>query len=216
MNEPTDSAGLSRRNFFKGLGVTAVAAAAERTQAVAREMEKLNAERIQGPGTVPIALKINGKIEKFDLEPRVTLLDALRNVSHHTEAKEVCDRATCGACTVLFDGTPIYACMKLAIEAQGHEITTVAGITSGEQLTKVQQEFINCDGLQCGYCTPGFVLSVTALLEHTPKPTEAEVRKAVSGHLCRCGSYPRIFEAALKAAGVETASTCEIRRIQNV
>lgn len=205
---------ISRRGFFKGLGAAAVAGAAQRADAVAEELNKYNTEKLQGPGAVPVALSINGKKENFQLEPRVTLLDALRNHSTHTSAKEVCDRGQCGACTVLLDGTPVYSCMMLAIEAQGREITTVEGVGGERNLTKVQEAFIACDGLQCGYCTPGFVLSVTALLAKNPQPAEADVRKACSGNLCRCGSYPRVFDAALKAAGVNVTSKCEVVRME--
>ena len=196
---------FSRRGFFKGLGAVAAATAARRADAVATELNNLDAEKVQGPDAVPIVLKINGQSKKYQLEPRVTLLDALRNVSDLTGAKEVCDRATCGACTVLLDGTPTYACMVLAIEAQGREITTIEGLAQNGKLTKLQEAFIACDGLQCGFCTPGFLMSLTALLNRNPNPTEADVRKACSGNLCRCGSYPHIFEAALKAAGAKAA-----------
>lgn len=201
---------VSRRSFFKGLGATALAGAAQQADAVAEELKKFDHERVHGPGPVPVVLSINGKEESFSIEPRVTLLEVLRNHSHHTGAKEVCDRGTCGACTVLLDGTPAYACMMLAVEAQGRKIATVEGLASGGKLTKVQQAFVRCDGLMCGYCTPGFVMSVTALLERNPKPSADEVRKACAGNLCRCGTYPRVFQAALEAAGVETASKCEV------
>jgi aerobic-type carbon monoxide dehydrogenase small subunit (CoxS/CutS family) len=207
---------FSRRSFFKGLGATAVATAAQKADALAGEFNKYNTEKIQGPGAIPVELKINGKTESFQIEPRVTLLDALRNHTSQTGAKEVCDRATCGACTVLIDGTPTYACMVLAIEARGHEITTVEGLSPNGKLTKLQEAFVACDGLQCGYCTPGFVLSLSALLEKNPKPTEEDVRKACSGNLCRCGSYPRVFQAALQAAGVPAVSKCEIVRMNHV
>ncbi len=210
------SENLSRRNFFKGLGAAAVASATQKANVVAQELNKHNAEKIQGPDAIPVKLTINGKVEAFQLEPRVTLLDALRNHSSHTGAKEVCDRATCGACTVLLDGVPVYACMLLAVEAQGREITTVEGLAPDGKLTRLQEAFIACDGLQCGYCTPGFVLSVSALLAKNPKPTEGDVRKACSGNLCRCGSYPRVIEAALKAAGVATASKCEVVTMNHV
>jgi xanthine dehydrogenase YagT iron-sulfur-binding subunit len=203
---------VSRRGFFKGLGAVAAASAARQVDAVAEELSKVDAERVQGPGAIPIELKINGQAKSFQLEPRVTLLDALRNHADRTGAKEVCDRASCGACTVLVDGVPTYSCMVLAVEAQGREITTVEGISPDGKLSKLQEAFVSCDGLQCGYCTPGFVMSLTALLRENPQPSEADVRKACSGNLCRCGSYPRIFEAALQAAGVKTASRCEVIR----
>lgn len=199
--EPEPPKGFSRRAFFKGLGATAVASAAQRVQAVAQDLQAANDEKVLGPGEVPVTLQVDGTPRQLSLEPRVTLLDALRERAGITGPKEVCDRASCGACTVLLDGLPVYSCQMLAIEAQGREITTVAGLAKGGPLTKVQQAFVECDGLQCGYCTPGFVLSVTALLQRNPHPTEHEVRRACAGNLCRCGSYPYVFAAALKAAG---------------
>lgn len=209
---PPPSNSFSRRSFFKGLGVTAVATAAQRADAVAQELQKINGEKIQGPAAVPVELSINGQKQSLQLEPRVTLLEVLRNSLPLTGAKEVCDRATCGACTVWLDGTPVYACMILAIDAQGREITTIEGISKDGKLSKLQEAFIACDGLQCGYCTPGFVMSLSALLGRTPQPTEADVRKACSGNLCRCGSYPRVFDAALQAAGVKTTPKTEMIR----
>ena len=188
------------------------AGAAQRADAVAQELQKINGEKIQGPGAVPVELSINGQKQSLNLEPRVTLLEVLRNSLPLTGAKEVCDRATCGACTVWLDGTPVYACMILAVDAQGREITTIEGISKDGKLSKLQEAFIACDGLQCGYCTPGFVMSLSALLGRNPQPTEADVRKACSGNLCRCGSYPRVVEAALLATGVKTAPRTEIIR----
>ncbi len=208
-----ETGGLSRRTFLKALGTTAVASAAAQANSVAQELQKHNDEKVVGPGAVPVTLRINGQSRKFDVEPRVTLLDLLRNRTDLTGTKEVCDRATCGACTVLIDGTPVYSCMTLAIEAQGREITTIEGLAKRGEMTAVQKAFVNCDGLQCGFCTPGFVMSVTALLKTNPKPSEEEVRKACSGNLCRCGTYPRVFAAALEAAGVKTASRAEVIRI---
>jgi aerobic-type carbon monoxide dehydrogenase small subunit (CoxS/CutS family) len=197
--------GFSRRSFLKGISTTAVVGAAARVSEAATELAKASGEKEQGPGAVPLTLKINGKTERFTLEPRVTLLEVLRQHTSNTGAKEVCDRGTCGACTVLLDGVPVYSCMTLAITAQMHEITTVEGLAKDGKLTPVQQSFVECDALMCGYCTPGFVMSVTALLKRNPKPTEADVKHACSGNLCRCGTYPRVFEAALKAAGVAKA-----------
>ena len=209
-SEPEKFGAHSRRTFLKTLGTAAVTAAAARTQSVAAELEKANAEKIIGPGAVPVTLTVNGQKLKLHLEPRVTLLDALRNYSSLTGAKEGCDRAACGACTVLLDDEPIYSCQKLAIEAQGQEITTVEGLAKGGKLSKVQEAFIEKDALQCGYCTPGFIMSVTALLKKNPHPTADEVRHACAGNLCRCGTQPHILRAALKAAGVETASKTEV------
>ncbi|HSI84131.1 MAG: (2Fe-2S)-binding protein [Candidatus Methylacidiphilales bacterium] len=204
------SGGFNRRSFLRGLGTTFVAAASAQANAVAQEIAKTSGPGPQGPGAVPVTLTINGAKQKFTLEPRVTLLEALRNHSPNTGAKEVCDRATCGACTVLLDGKPIYACSALAIDCEGSEITTVEGLSKDGKLTPVQEAFVQCDALMCGFCTPGFVMSVTALLKTTPKPTEAEVRHACAGNICRCGTYPNVLKAALKAGGVPVAQTTTV------
>jgi aerobic-type carbon monoxide dehydrogenase small subunit (CoxS/CutS family) len=209
-NEPENLGAHSRRTFFKSLGTVAATAATAQVTSVAAELEKINSEKIIGPNAVPVTLKVNGEKLKLMLEPRVTLLDALRNYSSLTGAKEGCDRATCGACTILLGDTPIYSCQKLAIEAQDIEITTVEGLEKNKQLSKVQQAFLDKDALQCGYCTPGFVMSVTALLKKNPRPSAADVKHACAGNTCRCGTHPRIIQAALKAAGVEVASKTEV------
>jgi xanthine dehydrogenase YagT iron-sulfur-binding subunit len=211
----SDQAEITRRSFLKGLGTVVVASATAPVGAIAAEvehMEKLGAEKTLGPGPVPVTLQVNGKPLKLNIEPRVTLLDALRNHSHLTGTKEVCDRASCGACTVLLDGKPIYSCMKLAVEAQGHQIITVEGLSDGGKLTAVQQAFVECDASMCGYCTPGFVMSVTALLKNNPHPTADEVRVACSGNLCRCGTQPHMLAAVLKAAGAAVADKTEVIR----
>ena len=208
--EPENLGAHSRRTFFKSLGTVAVTTATAQMQSVAAEIEKANTEKIIGPAAVPVTLTVNGEKLKLLLEPRVTLLDALRNYSSLTGAKEGCDRATCGACTVLLGDTPIYSCQKLAIEAQGVEITTIEGLAKDGKLSKVQTAFIEKDALQCGYCTPGFVMSVTALLKKNFHPTADDVKHACAGNLCRCGCHPHILQAALKAAGVEHAAKTEV------
>jgi aerobic-type carbon monoxide dehydrogenase small subunit (CoxS/CutS family) len=208
--EPEKFGAHSRRTFLKSLGTVAATAATAQVQSVAAELEKANSEKIVGPDAVPVTLKVNGRKLNLTLEPRVTLLDALRNYSSLTGAKEGCDRASCGACTVLLGDTPVYSCQKLAIEAQDVEITTVEGLANGEKLSNVQQAFFEKDALMCGYCTPGFLMSVTALLKKNPRPDAADVKHACAGNLCRCGTQPRILQAALKAAGVETASKTEV------
>jgi len=205
-SKPKDGFSLSRRTFLKTFGTSAAVAATAQVEAVAAELEKANKEKIIGPGAVPITLQVNGKAIKLEVEPRVTLLEALRNLTPLTGSKEVCDRATCGACSVLIDDKLVYSCSSLAIEAQGKKITTIEGLAQNGKPTAVQQAFIEQDALMCGYCTPGFVMSVTALLKMKPKPTAADVKRFCSGNLCRCGTYPRILQAALKAAGVSTAS----------
>jgi aerobic-type carbon monoxide dehydrogenase small subunit (CoxS/CutS family) len=183
---------------------------AAQTVAVAEELEKANAERVFGPGAIPVTLSVNGQKLKLMLEPRVTLLDALRNYSSLTGAKEGCDRAACGACTVLFDGVPVYSCQKLALEGQGHTITTIEGLSQGGELTPLQKAFVEKDALQCGYCTPGFVMSATALLANNPSPTPGEIKHACAGNLCRCGTHPHIVAAVLQAAGIQNENKTEV------
>ena len=210
-NPEQDAFGVvSRRQFIKGLGATALTTVAAQTAAVAQELEKANAEKILGPGAVPVTLSVNGENLRLQLEPRATLLDALRNYSSLTGSKEGCDRAACGACTVLLNGLPIYSCQKLAIEAQGHQITTIEGLAQGDQLSPVQQAFVDQDALQCGYCTPGFIMSVTALLRKNPHPTLAEAKHACAGNLCRCGTHPHILKAVFQAAGASLADKTEV------
>ena len=211
-----DGFSVSRRAFFKTFGATAAVAATAQVEAVAAELDKVNKEKIVGPEAVPITLQVNGKPIKLTVEPRVTLLDAVRNMTPFTGNKEVCDRATCGACSMFVDDKLVYSCSMLAIEAQGKHITTIEGLGKPGHLSKVQEAFVEQDALMCGYCTPGFVMSVTALLRSNPKPTEADVRHACSGNLCRCGTYPRILQAALKAAGVTKISKTEVIPYGNV
>ena len=196
--------GFSRRTFLKTVGAGGVAAGvvgppdSAEGQAIAG---------LAGPGPVPIQLNVNGRVHKLELEPRVTLLDALRNRLDLTGAKRVCDRGSCGACTVIVDSRTIYACSTLAVDMQGKAIRTVESFTSGTVLHPVQQAFCEKDGLMCGFCTPGFVTSAVALLERTPKPTPEEARKALDGNICRCGTYVRVLEAAL---GVEVSKRAEL------
>ncbi len=201
---------VSRRSFLKSFGTTAAVAATTQVETVAQQLAEANAGKTQGPGAVPITLNVNGKSLKLELEPRVTLLEALRNHSALTGAKEVCDRATCGACTVLVDDKPVYSCSMLAIEAQGRTITTVEGLAQSGKLSPVQQAFVDQDALMCGFCTPGYIISVTGLLKWNPRPSAEEVKHACSGNLCRCGTYPRVMQAAFKAAGLPVTSKTEI------
>ncbi len=201
----------SRRTFFKSVGTVAVTAATTGAQSVAAELEKANAEKIIGPGSVPVTLEVNGAQLRLQLEPRVTLLDALRNYSSLTGAKDGCDRAACGACTVLLDNVPVYSCQKLAIEAQGHAITTVEGLAKNGELSGLQKAFVEKDASMCGYCTPGFLMSLTALFKKNPHPTADEIRHACAGNICRCGTQPHIMQAALQTAGAAGAgSTTEV------
>ncbi len=190
-----DRGGVSRRVFLKTAGVGAAATS------LVGAVSAATADAVLGPDAVPLSLKINGAIHAVTVEPRVTLLSALRNHLDLTGSKEVCDRGACGACTVLLDGKPVVSCSMLAADAVGHEITTVEGLGTPEALSPVQEAFVECDALQCGFCTPGFVVSSTALLASNPHPTLGEIQHGLSGNLCRCGTYGRVFEAVQKAAG---------------
>ena len=189
---------LSRRDFLKGAGVAVSGGllAGEKSAQGA----PAGAAKVLGPGAVPITLRINGRAQKLNLEPRVTLLDALRNHLDLTGAKKVCDRATCGACTVIVDGKAVYSCGMLAIEAQGHDIVTVEGLGTEEKLHPVMAAFVEHDAQQCGFCTPGFVVACKAFLDKHPNPTLEQVEKGFGGNLCRCGTYMGVRQAVLEAA----------------
>ncbi len=155
---------------------------------------------IQGPGAVQVTLTVNSRAHTLLLEPRTTLLDLLRDELRLTGAKRACDHGNCGTCTVIVDGRAVYACLLLAIAVQGREITTIEALNAPEALHPLQQAFIQHDAFQCGYCTPGQIMSLCALLQAEPNPTEDQVRRAVSGNLCRCAAYPNIVRAGLAAA----------------
>ena len=147
-----------------------------------------------------LELKVNGTRHEIGVDPETPLLWVLRDHLGLTGSKYGCGMAQCGACTVLLDGAPVLACSMLALEARGHEITTVEGLAGSDALTPVQEAFVEKDALMCGYCTPGFVMAATALLEDNPSPTPDEIKQGVSGNACRCGTYPRVFEAVQTAA----------------
>lgn len=147
-----------------------------------------------------IDLDVNGEIQAVEVRHHWTLLRALRDVLGLTGSKRGCDRGECGACTILLDGKPVYSCQMLALQAVGRSITTVESLRDSDNLHVIQQAFLDNDGAQCGYCTPGFLLSAKALLDDTPDPSEAEIRQALSGNLCRCNAYGRIIESVKQAA----------------
>jgi xanthine dehydrogenase YagT iron-sulfur-binding subunit len=190
---------LTRRDFLRGAGVTVSGGLLIGEKAATGALPE-TATPILGPGAVPVTLRINGKPQKLSLEPRVTLLDALRNHLDITGAKKVCDRGTCGACTVILDGKPVYACGILAIEAQGKDVQTIEGLSAPGKLHPVSAAFVEHDAQQCGFCTPGFVMAVKAFLDRNPNPTLQDVEKGLGGNLCRCGTYVGIRQAALEAA----------------
>jgi len=181
-----ESSGVSRRDFLKISGISVAVPLVAGPQTVLAAGEEVP---VHGPGKVPMEFTINGKSYKANLEPRVTLLDALRDEFELTGAKRVCDRAECGACTVLMENKPVYACTVLAIEAQRKPVTTVESLVLKGKLHPVQQAFVENDASQCGFCTPGFVVACKAFLDKYPQPSPEDVRRGLSGNLCRCGTY---------------------------
>jgi xanthine dehydrogenase YagT iron-sulfur-binding subunit len=194
----------SRRRFLKGVGIVG-AGAAIADRLFEPEQKDARAATAAGDapvsGTVEVALQVNGERRTAQVEPRTTLLNALRNNLDPpiTGPKLVCDMGTCGACTVLVDDKPVYSCLVLALDAVGKKITTVEGLGTPERMNAVQAAFVEQDALMCGFCTPGFVTTLSAYLKQNPKPTLEQVRAACQGNFCRCGTYPRVFEAAMKA-----------------
>lgn len=188
--------GFSRRTFIEGVGIGAGAVGA----LGAADQARADTHEILGPDPVAITLNINGKSHDLNVEPRVTLIDALRNMLDHTGAKKVCDRATCGACTVIMDGRPVYSCTMLAIEAQGRRIETIEGISSDDAMHPVQVQFVENDAQQCGFCTPGLVMAGKAIADHNPRPSMADVESGLCGNICRCGTYVGVRKAVYEAA----------------
>ena len=200
--EKPESHNPSRRKFLKGVGIAgAGAAVVDKLWIEAEAKEKQTAPKVVS-GNVKITLDVNGEKRSVEVEPRTTLLNTLRNRLEPavTGPKLVCDAGTCGACTVLLDGKPAYSCLVLAVDAVNKKITTVEGLGTPERLSSVQTAFVEKDALMCGFCTPGFVTTISAYLKKNPNPSLAEVREACKGNFCRCGTYPRVFEAALAAA----------------
>ena len=196
-NEKEERSGVSRRDFLKISSISVAVPLVAGPKVVLAAGEQVP---VHGPGKVPMDFTINGKKYKTNLEPRVTLLDALRDELDITGAKRVCDRAECGACTVLMDNKPVYACSVLAIEAQGKQITTVESLMQQGKLHPIQQAFVDNDASQCGFCTPGFVVACKAFLDKHPNPTAEDVRRGLSGNLCRCGTYHGIQQVIAQVA----------------
>lgn len=197
-HKPESNWGVSRRDFMKISAVTAAVPLVMGTNVVEAAGEEVS---VHGPGKVPVTLNVNGKKLSAEVEPRVTLLDALRGPFDITGAKRVCDRGTCGACTVLLDDKPVYACSVLAIDAQGAKITTIESLAEGDQLSPVMQAFVAHDAQQCGFCTPGFVVATTSFLEKHPHASAEDLRRGLNGNYCRCGTYNGIRQVALAQTG---------------
>jgi xanthine dehydrogenase YagT iron-sulfur-binding subunit len=192
-----DRSGVSRRDFLR---ISTIAAAVPVVSGPKMVLAAGEQVPVHGPGKVPMTFNVNGKTYKASLEPRVTLLDALRDSLDITGAKRVCDKAECGACTVLLDDKPVYACSMLAIEGQGKKITTVEALMENGKLHPIQQAFVDNDASQCGFCTPGFVVACKAMLDKHPNPTPDDLLHELSGNICRCGTYAGIRGAIAQAA----------------
>jgi xanthine dehydrogenase YagT iron-sulfur-binding subunit len=199
-DQDTPDTSPSRREFLQGTGVAVGATALTGLaigEAPAADLQPGGNAQVPavGPGAVKITLNVNGRDMNTSVEPRVTLLDALRNYLDVTGCKRVCDRATCGACTVMLEGKVVYACTTLAIEAQGKRIRTAESLYNDGKLDAVPAAFAHADAQQCGFCTPGFVVAMKAVLEANPQATPAQVEKGLQGNICRCGTYEQMRDA---------------------
>ncbi|MEW6736245.1 MAG: (2Fe-2S)-binding protein [Acidobacteriota bacterium] len=202
MDDNNDSTKLtvSRRSFIKTMGGGLLLTTALPTGEMVQPVSAETRDQALGPDKIKLDLTVNGKKHSLEVETRTTLAEALRDQLDLTGTKVVCDRGSCGGCTVQVSGEPVCSCMMLACDAVGQQITTIEGLAQGDQLHPLQECFIEADALQCGFCTPGMVMSCKALLDRNTNPSLEDVRAAVSGNLCRCGTYPHVFEATLAAA----------------
>jgi xanthine dehydrogenase YagT iron-sulfur-binding subunit len=196
---------VTRRRFLLRAALPTIAAgaglASPRLSALAQAAASVSVLPAGGPGPIPVTLNVNGRARELRIEPRVTLLDALRERLALTGTKKGCDQGTCGACTVLVEGRRVNACLTLAVMVQHKAITTIEGLADGDRLHPVQAAFLAHDGFQCGYCTPGQIVSAVALLAEKRATDEPSVREWMSGNICRCGAYPNIVAAVRAAAG---------------
>ena len=204
--DQTQETSISRRSFLKGVGTGAVAASVAPSVLINAETAA-EAQMGEEITRAKIKLNINAKTHEVEVEPRTTLLSVLRdgfdtsgNRVDLTGAKPICDRGECGGCTVQIDGKAVYSCMTLALDAQAKQIITVEGLADGDQLHPVQEAFVQHDALMCGFCTPGFVVASKSLLDQNSSPSHEEIKEGLAGNICRCGTYPFIFEAVKTAS----------------
>jgi xanthine dehydrogenase YagT iron-sulfur-binding subunit len=199
LDHDAKSRGASRRDFLRGSGLAAATAVLTGPATLALDEAKAADEEPKVlAGALKITLKVNGEARATEIEPRSTLLDTLRDNLGVTGPKRVCDRASCGACTTIVDGAPVYSCTTLAVTCQGKTIQTLESFDTGEN--SVPHAFHQHDGLMCGYCTPGFVTACKSMLDKNPTPTPEQIRKGLDGNICRCGTYVGVLNAAMAAA----------------
>ena len=194
-NTPSPRQSVSRRGFVQGVGAVTGA-----TALLEQEAQAQSAGKVMGPAAMPITLNVNGKPLKVTVEPRETLLDTLRHKLDHTGAKRVCDRGTCGACTMIVNNKVVFSCTMLAVDAVGKKVQTIESLTANGKTHPIVPAFVNNDAQQCGYCTPGFVMASKGFLDRNPNPTYEQVKEGLGGNLCRCGTYVGIRQAVLEAA----------------
>jgi len=202
MNVNDKKTDMTRRSFIKGVGGGIVGTAAVSATATSQASPRSGpaGSEIRGPDIVQVSFTVNGKPYNVQIEPRVTLLDAIRDHIGLTGSKRVCNRGECGACTVILNDKPVYACSLFALDADGSTIETIEGLAKEDQLHPIQESFVKHDAMQCGFCTSGFVMSSAALLKSNPSPSLEQIKEGVAGNLCRCGTYPHIFTAVDEAA----------------
>ena len=199
----TKSGTTTRRTFLKSAGLVSagVAGLDLLDQVSAAQAGAVRQSSAIGPGATALKLRVNGQVHTVNVEPRATLAEVLRDELHMTGTKIVCDRGACSACTVMLEKTPVCSCMTLAVDVGNRNVTTIEDLAQDNNLHPVQAAFVAHDALQCGFCTSGMVMSCAALLERNPNPSITDVNTAISGNICRCGTYPKVLEAALAASG---------------
>jgi len=190
---------LTRRSFLRGVGIAAGGTSVLSSGLLTHAIDTAAPISV-GPGPTPITLNINGASRRISVEPRASLADVLRDQLGMTGTKVICDRGSCSGCTVWLDGMPVNSCMIFAMDVGDRKITTIEGLGNPDHLHALQTAFVEHDGMQCGYCTPGMVMSCAALLARNSNPTAKDVQQAISGNICRCGTYPKVIEATLVAA----------------
>lgn len=199
-NHKKNKSGISRRAFIRGAGLTTAGTLAIQTGVIAGTSEPDKATKELGPDAVTISMNVNGRVRKLNVEPRATLAKALREELQLTGTKVVCDRGSCSACTVWLDNTPVNACMTFAMDVGEKKVTTIEGLAKNGELHPIQEAFIEHDASQCGFCTPGMIMSTASLINQNPNPSIDDVKHATRGNYCRCGTYPHVFKATLAAA----------------